>query len=210
MPDNFERRSAPLEIRAEPTEDGNVRLIGSAAVFNQESVNLGGFWEIIQPGFFSRILAGDTVAVWDHDDAFVLGRTTASPPTLSLEESSTALESVILAKDNPRNRDWVIDPIGRGEIRHMSFRFRVRKGGDQWGEDDDGRMIRTLLPGGCAELGDVSPVTRPAYLGTDVALRSLEGWRSEHPEAQVGVDVEALRLQALRLQARIQAASYKK
>ena len=207
MMKELEVRSAPLEIRAEEDGDGIV-LRGSAAVFNQRSIDLGGFLEIIEPGFFRDVLNGDTSALWEHRTDFILGRTTADPPTLSLAESSTALEVEIRPADNVRNRDWVVTPIERGELRHMSFAFRVGPGGDQWGELEDGRILRTLKAGGCSMLPDVSPVTRPAYQGTDIGLRSLEAWRASHPGAgRPDLDLETLRLDCLRFQARLQGAT---
>ncbi len=181
-------------------EDGIV-LRGSAAVFDQQSVDLGGFVEVIKPGFFRDVLGGDTAALWNHRTDFVLGRTTASPPSLSLRESDSALDVEIRPADNARNRDWIVTPIERREIRHMSFAFRTTPDGDSWSELPDGRLLRTLLPGGCIDLSDVSPVTRPAYQGTEIGLRSLEAWRGDregNPE---------LRLEVLRHRARMLLAA---
>ncbi len=124
----------------------------------------GGVVEVIQPGFFRDVLEGDTAALWNHRTDFVLRRTTASPPSLSLRESESALEVEIRPADNARNRGWIVTPIERGEIRHMSFAFRTGPDGDSWTELPDGRLLRTLLPRGCVDLSDVSPVTRQAYV----------------------------------------------
>lgn len=202
MPD-LETRSAPLEIRAETDEERGIVLRGSAAVFDERSQDLGGFVEVIKPGFFRDVLDGDTVAAWEHRTDFVLGRTTASPPTLGLAESATGLECEIFPDDNSRNRDWVVTPIERGEVRHMSFAFRVTPDGEEWSELPDGRLLRTLLPGGCASLPDVSPVTHPAYLDTEIGLRSLQAWQEGHsPSGRV------TRLEALRTQARLVGANH--
>jgi len=198
----LETRVVPVALRAAEPEDSQVLLSADAAVFNQRSEDLGGFIETIEPGFFRNVLNGDTVALFQHDEAFVLGRTTATPPTLSLEETPTVLRSLITVADNARNREWVIDPIGRGEIRHMSFAFRVGPDGDQWGELEDGRLLRTLKAGGCSSLGDVSPVTRPAYPGTDVsaAKRSLDRWLGTQRSTHGADDIP---LSLLRLRARL-------
>ncbi len=197
----YEVRSVPLEIRMDDA-DGGIVLRGSAAVFDQQSVDLGGFVEVIKPGFFRDVLEGDTAALWNHRTDFVLGRTTASPPSLSLRESESALEVEIRPADNARNRDWIVTPIERGEIRHMSFAFRTAPEGDSWSELPDGRLLRTLLPGGCIDLSDVSPVTRPAYQGTDIGLRSLKAWRGDRPKAPDPSNSE-LRLEVLRHRARL-------
>jgi hypothetical protein len=60
--------------------------------------------------------------------------------------------------------------VDRGDISQMSFGFTVDK--DEWHEDKEGRVTRTIHEVG--RLLDVSVVSFPAYSDTSVALRSLE------------------------------------
>ena len=48
-------------------------------------------------------------------------------------------------------------------------------------------MIRELR---AIDVFEVGPVTSPAYPTTDVAMRSLEAWRSEQVETEAEVEVE--------------------
>ena len=147
------------------------KIVGSAAVFNSLSENLGNFREQIAPGAFRKALkASDVRALFNHDPNYVLGRTTSG--TLRLKEDSRGLWMELTPPDTQLIRDLVIAPIERGDITQQSFGFTVKK--DSW-EDIEGEVpTRTLLE--INELFDVSPVTYPAYKDTNVsiALRSLE------------------------------------
>ena len=168
---DIERRItiSDLELRA----DGEVKkIVGHAAVFNQLSDDLGGFREQIKPGAFKRSLKdGDIRALVNHETRLILGRTTAK--TLALEEDDRGLLSEIAPPDTTYAHD-LIESLKRGDITQMSFAFRVRAGGQEWDEDDEGNVVRTLTD---LELFEVSPVTFPAYPQTDVAARSLDHWR---------------------------------
>ena len=88
----LERRAGILkgiEVRQD-TDDGPV-ITGYAAVFNQASVDLGGFTEVIRPGAFANVLdrGDDIVALWNHDVNYVLGR--VSNGTLVLYEDELGL-----------------------------------------------------------------------------------------------------------------------
>ena len=151
-----------VEVRSD--EDPAIR--GHAAVFGQRSSDLGGFVEIIEPGFFKgAIKRSDTAALWNHNADIILGRKSAQ--TLALSEDETGLAYVI---HPPSWASGYIETIKRGDVRQSSFAFTVKEKGEKW-EDKDGVRTRTLLPGGCDELYDVSPVVYPAYPQTDVKVR---------------------------------------
>lgn len=145
-------------------EDGKLR--GYAAVFDQLSLDLGGFKERIRRGAFQKHLdtTPDVRALWQHDVNYVLGRTKAG--TLELVEDIHGLRSVI----DPPDTQWAKDAvttIKRGDVDQMSFMFRVDT--DEWNMED-GELVRTVVD---AKLFDVSPVTFPAYEGTSISARSI-------------------------------------
>lgn len=168
--------AASLKIEKRNDEGEGVVLRGHAAVFNSDSHDLGGFVERIEPGAFKRSIdsADDVRALFNHDTNIVLGRTTAG--TLRLAEDERGLAIEIDVPDTQYVRDLVVAPIERGDISQMSFGFRVRAGGANWTEDDDGQAYRTLTD---LELFEVSPVTFPAYPDTDIAARELRSFREE-------------------------------
>lgn len=164
---NTERRSYNLkEFRVDAQEGMPPKIYGHAAVFDQLSENLGGFFERIAPGAFSTTLQNaDIRALFNHDPNFVLGRNKSG--TLQLKEDMTGLAIEIDPPETTFAKDLQIS-MQRGDISQMSFGFRTMN--DSW-DKVDGEWIRTLLE---VELFDVSPVTYPAYTQTDVAVRSMQ------------------------------------
>jgi HK97 family phage prohead protease len=165
------------EIRVEKRDDEAAKIIGHAAVFDQLSENLGGFREKIAAGAFSEALKeSDVRALFNHNPDFVLGRNRSG--TLQLNEDARGLAIEIDPPDTQVARDLIVS-MDRGDINQMSFGFTVEE--DNWEEDDDGRVVRTILK--VKRLFDVSPVTYPAYPQTDAAVRSLENWKKSKEPA---------------------------
>jgi len=150
------------ELRA----DSAGHLVGHAAVFGSESVDLGGFRETILPGAFSRALAErqDVRALVNHQPSAILGRTRSG--TLILREDARGLYFDVQIGDTQLGRD-IRESVGRGDVDQCSFAFVCPPGGDRWSEGGTKRQLIDV------DLIDVSVVTFPAYEATSVAARSL-------------------------------------
>jgi HK97 family phage prohead protease len=171
---------AGVEVRA--GEGTPPVIVGHAAVYNRWSEDLGGFKERVLPGAFTKtLLGGDVRALFNHDPNFLLGRTKSG--TLTLPDEAKGLHFEAMPPDTQTIRDLVLEPLRRGDVDHCSFSFSVPTGGDVWREPKaiGGLYERDLVE---LRLYDVSPVTFPAYVSTDVAVRSLL--------ATSGVDLGAL------------------
>jgi HK97 family phage prohead protease len=136
----IERRTyEQIEIRADKGDDGTLRLIGHAAVFNKKSEEIFGFREIVLPGAFKKSIKKDDIrALWNHDPAHVLGRNKAG--TLRLREDDEGLRTEIDLPDTQMARD-LHTSVKRGDIDQMSFGFRTIS--DAW-RKEDGITIREL------------------------------------------------------------------
>jgi len=195
--DKLERRTvnlSELRITRQTDEEKPVRMIeGHAAVFNQWSEELGGwfpFREKVLPGAFADTIKTDDIrALFNHDANYVLGRNKAG--TLFLEEDDTGLKVRILPPDTQWAKDLLVS-IERGDVSQMSFGFTVLS--DRWGTEE-GADVRELVK---VRLYDVSPVTFPAYPQTDVGVRSaLEAYerhRSDVLEAEKAKNEQKLTL----------------
>lgn len=147
-------------------------LRGHAAIFNSLSEDLGGFRELIEPGFFRAALRKkpDVRLLFNHDPNFVLARTASG--SLELREDTRGLH-VFATVD--KTIGWVKDlrtSMQRGDIDQMSFAFTLTEAGDDWAVADNGAVVRTLRADGADELFDTSVVTYPAYRATHVDMRS--------------------------------------
>lgn len=158
-----------VETRA---EDEKRTLVGYASVFNSPA-DIGGWWiETIAPGAFAGTIGGDVRALVDHDHGRVIGRTKSG--TLRLAEDAKGLRCEIDVPDTTDGNDlWTL--VERGDISGMSFGFRVTK--EVWDETVEPPQ-RTIL---AVDLMEVSAVAWPAFDDTELGKRSLEEWRSAHP-----------------------------
>lgn len=159
----------PMEVRE---EDGEVRVEGYAAVFDQEADIAGLFRERIAPGAFSDAIGRDDVVfLWNHDADTVMARTRSG--TLQLEEDDRGLKMRALLDMTDPDVQRIYPKMKRGDVDKMSFAFFAEK--QEWDDTDD-VPLRTITQ---ARLMDVSAVTWPAYDGTEIGLRSLEEARQE-------------------------------
>jgi HK97 family phage prohead protease len=159
----IERRAvAHVELRADEN-DASRTVVGLASVYGVRA-NIGGmFTEEIAPGAFTRSLTeNDLRALYQHDMSQVIGRQSAG--TLRARETARGVEVEI---DVPEARDDVLEAIRRGDIDGMSIGFRVR--GDTWSDLDTDTPHRLLTD---IDLVEVSPVTFPAYVETEIGMRS--------------------------------------
>jgi HK97 family phage prohead protease len=178
MIEHDERRYLPAAMQVEDRADKPPMIVGYAAVFNTLSEDLPlsegrTYKEVIRPGAFAESLAdgSDVLARFEH--AEILGRT--GNGTLRLIEDERGLRYEIDPPDTQLGRDLLV-LIKRRDVPYSSFAFRVRQGGDAW-RREGATMVRELRS---VRLVDVAPVTKPAYLATDAAVRSYDAAASEH------------------------------
>lgn len=164
----MERRILPINAEIRAAGDGKPAMIsGYSALFNQLSVVLYGmFREQIAPGAFAETIASDDIrSLWNHNDDYVLGRNKNG--TLRLREDEIGLYMEVDPPDTQAGRDALIS-VQRGDVSQQSFMFDVQPEGDDWYEDPEGQIIRTLKR---LRLYEVSPVTFPAYPQTSAEAR---------------------------------------
>ena len=163
-------------VSVEARDGDPVKIRGIAPPWDSLSVDLGGFREKFSPTAFDKILSRkkiDVPLLFNHDDSRILARTTNG--TLRLEKTDRGL----LYEADPvptATAEEVVALIRSKTIYGSSFSFTVGPRGEEWDEDERGRVTRTVTE--ASGLYDVSPVTRPAYPGSSVGLRSLEQWRT--------------------------------
>jgi len=198
---NIERRSLAIDevesavpllaVESRSAEDGSEReyIVGYAAKFGVNSLDLGDFVERIDPRAFGIVSERrgrkkplETRALWNHDANYPLAR---YPGTLSMTVDEVGLRYEFPVPDTTYGRD-IASNIRAGIVKGSSFSFTVPSGGDSWAIED-GRSVRTITR--IDSLLDVGPVTFPAYPDADVtvAQRSYDHFRKEqrrHDEAR--------------------------
>jgi HK97 family phage prohead protease len=151
---------------------------GYAARFGVLSRDLGGWREKIQRGAFADALKRsdmDVVALFNHDQNQVLGRTSSG--TLTVREDSRGLFYRVTLPDTGFARD-LVESMARGDIHQSSFAFTVPPDGSEWKfdvEDKERGTYDLRIVKRVAEIFDVSPVTTPAYPdATSGLMRSFD------------------------------------
>ena len=171
--DNLEIRSFNIELRDEP-ESRHIEGYGS--VFNERSLDLGGFVEMIAPGAFDGVIERSDVKCYlDHNpEKGILARSRNGKGSLSLVVDEKGLK---YSFDAPKTNlgDEVVEGLKRGDYSQSSFAFTVDD--EVWTKEADGSYLRTITKIG--GLYDVSIVANPAYEGTSVALRSLDAFKAQ-------------------------------
>ena len=174
--DNIEVRSFNIELRDDFGQEPSRHIEGYGSVFNQRSVDLGGFQEIIAPGAFDGVIERSDVKCYlDHNpEKGILARSRNGKGSLSLELDERGLK---YSFDAPHTNlgDEVVEGLKRGDYSQSSFAFTVES--ESWTKEEDGTYLRTINKIG--GLYDVSIVATPAYEGTSVALRSLDAFKAQ-------------------------------
>lgn len=169
-------RSGSLRAMSEGDE-GNMVISGRALSYGVLSSDLGGFFERLQRGCFTRSLNSgqDVLCRREHQTGFLLGRTKNG--TLQLNDGPDGLD--FRCAIDPKDPIAVSThaAIRSGLIDSMSFAFTVDgDDGDSFDSstDEKGQPIvrRTIKR---ALLADVAPVAAPAYpQGTSVSARAAD------------------------------------
>lgn len=157
-----EKRSFELRAAAE-----DYVLEGTAVSYDCLSQDVGGFFERIMPGAFTRSLkAGqDTKCLFNHDANVVLGRTKSG--TLQLEDTSKGLRFRVRLDRNNTDHQNVYRMVKRGDLNECSFAFVIAPGGDTFDEvTQNGKRFMRRTVTDVAELRDIAIVTYPAYNAT--------------------------------------------
>lgn len=187
----LERRmlASPVSVRS---ADGTPStIVGYAAVFDSEAVIGGLFRERIAAGAFRNVIGStaDVRGLFNHDDNFVLGRTTNG--TLRLVEDERGLRYELDANLDDPSAVGVVAKIKRGDVSQSSYGFLVKDGGDEWTKPATrGELpLRTIRE--FELLRDVSPVTFPAFEETSAEARSAAAAsRAEAPAADDDTDTD--------------------
>ena len=178
----------PKEDDVEERAEEDKKITGYAAVYNSLSQDLGGFKEIIDEGAFARSIndpENDIRALVDHDSSKIIGRQSAE--TLEVREELKGVYVSVDPPDTTSGQD-LVESIKRGDIDGMSVGFQVV--GEYY--DDDG--IRHITD---ANLIEVSAVTFPAYVDTEVSYRKLDIVKEEPKDELVSNRLRLMEIELL-------------
>jgi len=193
--DDLEHRSiiGHVEIRADSDEDSDSRMLtGYAVSYNKQSQVMRDWWgdkfvEVIAEGAFDKSLQDRGVlAYWNHNKDILLGNTESG--TLILDSDSAGVRFDL---DLPKSSwgDNVLESAKRKDVQGVSFGFRVLDDAISKIEIDGEEVYkRTVVE---AELYEISPTPRPAYVDSECHVRSIDEIRDNN----LNIEARALKLQ---------------
>lgn len=157
----FETRSTTGGDLRFIVDGGRPRIDARAIIFDSWSVDLGGFRERMLPG--SVELDSDLPAVFDHNSAWVLGRTSAN--TLEVRNDSIGVAFTAYPPETTWAKDLRVS-MERGDIKGCSYRMMVEE--DFW-YVQDGVVCRDVIK---AKVSELTVTSMPAYPETTAEARS--------------------------------------
>lgn len=166
------------EFRAE-TVDDEKRIIGRPAVYGQTTNIAGMFYEIIERGAFDETDFTDVLFFINHNiDKIPLARSRRnngnSTMTINADDQGVMMDSVVDTENHYESKA-LYSAVGRGDIKGMSFMFRVKE--QKWENLDSDMPTRRILK--IAKVYEVSAVNFPAYEGTDINARDARSLESD-------------------------------
>lgn len=192
-----------LEIRSFGGDAGpklvNERTIkGYATVFGQESKYMYDpvlrkcFIEIIEPGAITEemLRSCDVKALVEHNIERMIARSNHGAGSLSLMVDGYGLAYGLESPHTP-DGDYSVEMVKRGDLFGSSFGYRTdEKKNVTWSKRSDGILLRKVHK--IDYIGDISIVANPAYMGTEVNVRSLYD-TFEHADESYKTDINELR-----------------
>lgn len=163
-----------LEIRAE--QDGKVKKVsGYGIVYNRETRLWDDMYEIIRPGAAKKALKGnpDIKCALNHNRTQLFGRSKSGTAVFVEDSKGVRYEAT------PPDAQWAKDAmasIERGDIDGSSFTFAVEPEHEKIIKRKDGTYLREIIE--ISRIGEMGPVTDPAYVDTTAEARAKEEYES--------------------------------
>lgn len=165
------------QLKVRDAGDGKMRIEGYALTFNQPSEPMP-FVEYLAPDCLANVDLSNILLLYNHDFANILARTDAETLTLTVDATGLFFNAILPA--TTLGRDTYANILA-GNLKGMSFGFKVADGGDSWSQDTDGTIIHTVNK--ISEISEISITSIPAYTETSVQVtRSLEQFKRKGVE----------------------------
>ncbi|MEN2663084.1 phage major capsid protein [Lacticaseibacillus rhamnosus] len=169
-------RTFDVKIRAETglanensnnqAENGqNMDISGVAAAFNQPSIK-GDFTEYVDQNALNNVDLSQVLLLYAHDFSNILARADAGTLQTSIQPDGLHFNAQL--PDTQLGHDTYTN-ILNGNIKGMSFGFKIAPGGDSWSVNSQGNTIHTINK--IDQVFELSLTPIPAYTETSVQVQ---------------------------------------
>lgn len=174
--ENEDIRTFNVQIRAETAIDSqssnnqvksnqNMAISGIATVFNQPSIK-GNFTEYVDQNALNNVDLSQVLLLYAHDFSNILARVDAGTLQTSIQPDGLHFNAQL--PDTQLGHDTYTN-ILNGNIRGMSFGFKIAPGGDSWSVNSQGNTIHTIHQ--IDQVFELSLTPIPAYTETSVQVQ---------------------------------------
>lgn len=173
----------PDDKQPDKQQDKQPKTIeGYALLFNSPSKDLGGFTEVIDPKALDGVDLSNVIMLDQHDYSKPLASVKAG--TLKLDTDDKGLHFTATLDDSVSYANDAYNNVQNGNVDSMSFRFDVDDGGDEFTQDEQGNITRTIKQ--VKDLFEISSVTIPAYDDSNVQVdkRSYEEFLNNNQKGE--------------------------
>lgn len=169
-------------------ESSKNKVSGYACVFDKESVNLGGFTEIIHRGAITQetIEKSDIFANLDHDPTYIIARSRNGKGSLKLSVDDIGLYFEFELPQTEKGNE-IRSYLERDEITQCSFCFSLDvndKESQKWSIRNN-TQYREIYK--IDKLYDIALVFQPAYEQTSVSLRKAMEEEKDYISEQINI-----------------------
>jgi len=174
--ENTDIRTFDIKIRAETglanensnnqAENGqNMAISGIATVFNQPSIK-GDLTEYIDQNALNGVDLSNVLLLYSHDFSNILAREDSGTLKTSIQPDGLHFNAQL--PDTQLGHDTYTN-ILNGNIKGMSFGFKIAPGGDSWSVNSQGNTIHTIHQ--IDQVFELSLTPIPAYTETSVQVQ---------------------------------------
>ena len=175
-----EIRSVPSDLKVIERDNTSQpkQIQGYAILFNQESNDLGGFTEVIEPTALNGVDLSKVQLIYGHEHNSILARADSENLTLTVDDLGLFFVATLADTTVANN---VYADILAGNLKGMSFGFTIPRNGDSWTRDIQGNVLHTVNQ--IDILGELTVTPNPAYQETSVEIkRSLDQIKNNESE----------------------------
>ena len=143
----------------------NMDISGVAAAFNQPSIK-GDFTEYVDQNALNNVDLSQVLLLYAHDFSNILARADAGTLQTSIQPDGLHFNAQL--PDTQLGHDTYTN-ILNGNIKGMSFGFKIAPGGDSWSVNSQGNTIHTINK--IDQVFELSLTPIPAYTETSVQVQ---------------------------------------
>lgn len=157
-------RTFDIECRSQ--EDGRMRFSGYALKFDRKTSLCGDYYEIIRKEALRNTDLSRVFLLFNHDPSKIIAGTPNNSLRMKIDDVGLYMDAEGVETETVKE---IWELARSGLLDKMSFRMLLNVNSWEFKRQDDGTYLREVI--GIDLIDDLSIVTYPAYMDTEVSAR---------------------------------------